>query len=104
MKQIFLIPYNVVRSQNIDPLREPDVVDISGRKYFPAVKNALDNARESIFLVMYMVGLDERNTDSQVYKLCHSLADAKKRGIRVKVILDQNIDYTRERKEEEAVT
>ncbi|MDD5773282.1 MAG: phospholipase D-like domain-containing protein [bacterium] len=45
--------------------------------------------------------MDEKNTNSQVYKLCSSLVDAKKRGVRVKVILDQNIDYMRERKEDE---
>lgn len=49
---IFLIPYNVVKAQNIDSLRGPDVVDISGRKYYSAVKVALDNAKESISMVM----------------------------------------------------
>ena len=51
-------------------------------------------------MVMFVVRLDERNTNSQVYKLCASLVDAKKRGVRVKIILDQNIDFSRRKKED----
>lgn len=36
---------------------EADVTDISGAKYFPAVKEALSKAEESIYLVMYIIEL-----------------------------------------------
>ena len=76
-----------------------DVRDISGKRYYPAVKEALDGSTKSIFMVMYIVDLDERNTKSLVYQLGMSLVNAGRRGVEVRVILDQNIDYKRERKE-----
>jgi len=75
-----------------------DVTDISGKKYYPAVREVMDGANESIFMVMYVVHLDVRNTKSLVYKLCQSLVDAKKRGVEVKVILDRNVDFGRVKK------
>ncbi len=76
-----------------------DVKEISGRKYYAAVKEAIDEAEESIFMVMYIVDLDERSTSSYVYKLCEALVEAKKRDVEVKIILDQNIDFRKQRKE-----
>jgi len=75
-----------------------DVTDISGKKYYPAVREVMDGANESIFMVMYVVSLHPRNTKSLVYKLCQSLVDAKKRGVKVKVILDRNVDFGRVKK------
>ncbi|MCK4947755.1 MAG: hypothetical protein KAS46_05230 [Candidatus Aureabacteria bacterium] len=37
-----------------------DVTDLSGKKYFPAVKEAIDNSEKSIFMVVYIVDFDER--------------------------------------------
>ena len=74
-----------------------DVTDLSGKKYFPAVKEAIDNAEKSIFMVVYIVNFDERDTKSPVYKLCESLVEARKRGVQVKIILDQNIDFGKHR-------
>ena len=76
-----------------------DVTDLSGKKYFPIVKKAIDNSEKSICMVMYIVAFDERNTKSPVYKLCESLVSAGKRGVRIKVILDQNIDFKQHRKD-----
>jgi len=36
---------------------DAEVVDISGTKYFPAVKEALSKAEESIYLVMFIIEL-----------------------------------------------
>jgi cardiolipin synthase len=74
-----------------------EVEDVSGGKYYPAVKKVLDNSAKSIFMVMYIVNLDARNTKSLVYKLCRSLVSAQERGVKVRVILDQNIDFKRGR-------
>lgn len=72
-----------------------EVTNISGRKYYLAVKEALDKSEKSISVAMYIVSLDVSNTQSEVYQLCESLVNAKKRGVQVKVILDQCIDYDR---------
>ncbi len=69
------------------------VRDISGLEYYPAVKEIIDNAEKSIAISMYIIKLDENNEKSLIYKLCNSLVEAKKRGVDVKIILDQNIDF-----------
>lgn len=73
---------------------QADVTDISGTKYFPAVKSALSTAEKSINMAMYFVGFNPNNKDSQVYALIEELVNAHKRGIKVKVILDQGIDFS----------
>ncbi|MDP2923114.1 MAG: hypothetical protein Q8O30_05270 [Candidatus Omnitrophota bacterium] len=37
---------------------QAEVIDISGKRYFPAVKEALSKAQKSIYLVMYFVNFD----------------------------------------------
>ena len=59
------------------------------------VKEVIDNAKKSIAISMYIINLNENYKKSQVYKLCNSLVEAKKRGVDVKIILDQNIDFVR---------
>ena len=70
------------------------VEDISGAKYFPAVKEALSKAEESIYMVMYFVGFNPNNKNSQVNGLVDELVSAHKRGVKLKVILDQGIDFS----------
>jgi len=72
---------------------QAEVEDISGAKYFPAVKKALSQARESIFLVMFVVGLRPYDKDSCVYQLMEELIGAHNRGVKVTVILNQNIGF-----------
>ena len=73
---------------------EADVTDISGNKYFPVVKEELSKAKESIFMVMFKVGLSGYDKSSSVYQLVDELAKAHKRGVKVTVILDQNIAFS----------
>lgn len=70
-----------------------DVRDISGREYYSAVKEVIDNAQKSIHMSMFVVALRSNQKDSVVYKLCDALIDAKKRGVSVRVILYQNVDF-----------
>jgi hypothetical protein len=72
---------------------EGEIEDISGSKYFPAVKEAITEARESIYMVMFKVGLRPYDESSSVYKLVEELVNAHKRGVEVAVILDQNIPF-----------
>ncbi len=67
--------------------------DLSGKKYFPRVKEALQSAKSSIFMVMYFVTFDPKDQKSQVSQLVEELVNARKRGVKVKVILDQNINF-----------
>lgn len=69
------------------------VEDISGAKYFPSVKEALSKAEKSIYMVMYFVSFNPQEKTSAVSGLVEELVNAHKRGVKVKVILDQNIDF-----------
>jgi phosphatidylserine/phosphatidylglycerophosphate/cardiolipin synthase-like enzyme len=70
------------------------VEDLSGDKYFPAVKEALQNAEKSIYMAMYFVGFNPNDKGSHIYELVKELVDAYKRGVKVKVTLDQGIDFS----------
>jgi hypothetical protein len=48
-------------------------------------------------MVMYIVEVSPQRTDTLAYGLLSELIKAKKRGVAVKVILDQNIDFVRKR-------
>lgn len=78
-----------------------EVTDISGTKYFPAVKEAITNAKESIKLVMYTIATPPEDQNSKTSQLIDALIEAKKRGVEVEVILDQNVDFVHRRHESE---
>lgn len=68
--------------------------DISGAKYFPRVKEELSNAENSIYMAMYFISFDSRDKSSSVSQLVNELVKAHERGVKIKVILDQNIAYS----------
>ncbi|MDP8261939.1 MAG: phospholipase D-like domain-containing protein [Candidatus Ancaeobacter aquaticus] len=73
-----------------------DVEDICGRNYFSAVHNALQNAKKSIFVVMYFINLDP-NKNNEVKTLVDDLVEAHKQRVKVNVILDRNIQFRKQR-------
>jgi len=70
-----------------------EVESLGGGKYFPKLKEGLKNAKSSIYVVMYCASFNPRHRKSAVYQLAQELVNAHKRGVKVKVILDQNIPY-----------
>jgi len=70
------------------------VEDISGDRYLPAVKEALGKAEKSIDMVMYLANFDPESKKSAVTELVTELANAHERGVKVKVILDQNVPFS----------
>jgi len=70
------------------------VEDISQDKYFPTVKEALKNAKSSIDMAMYFVNFDPKIKNSPVNDLVEELISAHNRGVKVKIVLDQNIDFS----------
>ncbi|MGR3221125.1 MAG: phospholipase D-like domain-containing protein, partial [Candidatus Anammoxibacter sp.] len=64
------------------------------------MKQVIDQAEEAIYMVMYLVNVDERNPKSRVYQLSQSLIDAHERGVAVTIILDQSVDYSRTKRGE----
>jgi len=74
-----------------------DVIDISGSKYFPAVKDALTKAGKSIYVVMFTVESTLAKPESRPNQLINALIEAKNRGVDVEVVLDQNVDFVQRR-------
>ncbi len=74
-----------------------EVIDISGTKYYPAVKEALAKAKKSISLAMFIIELSRYKEDLKADQLIDGLIEAKQRGVDVEVILDQNVDFVQRR-------
>ncbi len=69
------------------------VEDLSDNMYFSKAKEALINAKKSIYMLMYFVSFNAKSKNSPVNQLVEELINAHKRGVKVKIILDQNIDF-----------
>jgi len=76
---------------------QAEVTDISGTKYFPAVKEAISKAQKSINVAMFTIESSIAKQDSKPNQLIDALIEAKKRGVEVEVILDQNVDFVQRR-------
>jgi HKD family nuclease len=70
-----------------------DVQNISSDKYFDTALNEINQAQSSIFLVMYLISITPDQPESQPSRLLKALINAKDRGVDVKVILDQSINF-----------
>lgn len=67
-----------------------DVTDISDSKYFDSVHNSLKNAKNSIYVSMFLIIANERDKASLPYILTQDLIDAQGRGVRVVARLDKS--------------
>ncbi len=59
-----------------------------GKDYFHTVHNAIQQAEESIYVAMYIIHVKLEPTDNPASILIENLINAQKRGVYVKVILD----------------
>ena len=75
---------------------QADVENIPTDQYFQTTLNELTQARESVYVAMYLASMDPAEPNSQVSQLLKALVDAESRGVQIKVILDQNLDFTNE--------
>jgi HKD family nuclease len=90
---IFLIALAVLGITARAICYQAEVADISGTKYFPAVKEAISKAQKSINLVMFTIETPPEGQSSKTSQLIDELIQAKNRGVDVEVILDQNVDF-----------
>ncbi len=73
---------------------------IPSSQYFEITLNEINQAKESIQVFMYLISVFPDQPESQANKLVEALIQAKNRGVEVKVILDQNIDFQDETSEQ----
>lgn len=66
-----------------------DIERIDNRKYFPEVKKLLQEAKESIYVTMYIAVYNPKKPNSPSNQLLDELVRAQKREVAVNVILDQ---------------
>ena len=70
-----------------------DTEYITADKYFETALTEINSAKVSIYLVMYLVSVSPNQPEAQPSQLLNALVKAKDRGVNVKVILDQNINF-----------
>jgi phosphatidylserine/phosphatidylglycerophosphate/cardiolipin synthase-like enzyme len=70
------------------PLPVDEVKPLIKKDYYPEVLDLIKNAEKSIYLVMYAVQLRGRDEKDKVNTLLEELIEAKRRGVKVKVILE----------------
>jgi len=70
-----------------------DVVPLIDRDYFSQVHSALQDAKESVFCVMYSARISPKYKQGQEHILINDLIDAHKRGVEVTVIFEKNIAF-----------
>ena len=70
------------------PLPVDEVKPLIKKDYYPEVLDLIKNAEKSIYLVMYAVQLRGRDENDKVNTLIEELIEAKRRRVKVKVILE----------------
>ena len=67
-----------------------EVIPLMDKEYYPALKRAIKRAEESIYVAMFVIGIGKKASDP-VNVLLNELIAAKRRGVDVKVIVDNPI-------------
>ena len=104
MKHVVLILAVILGITTHASAYQADVQNISSDKYFDATLNEISQAKSSVLVVMYLVSILPDQPDSQPSQLINALIKAKDRGVAVKVILDQNINFEAESSEDAATS
>jgi len=74
-----------------------DIETLNGPAYFDAAHKAITGANKSVVMVMYYINFRKDEPGSKVSILMDDLVGAKKRGVTVKVILDQTVVFKGDR-------
>jgi len=72
------------------PLPVDEVKPLIKKDYYPEVLDLIKRAEKSIYLVMYGIQLKGRDEKDMVNTLLEELIEARKRGVKVKVILENS--------------
>jgi cardiolipin synthase len=88
MRKKVLILIVLLFSSSLWSLPADEVIPIPNREYFPALHEALKNAKEKIYVLMFTARYYPDYPDDANSVILKDLLDAKKRGVDVKVILD----------------
>ncbi len=73
------------------PVFAADVTVIAPREYFSTVLNEINAAQSSVTVYMFVFALPANASSSKALQLAQALVRAKDRGVKVDVVLDQNM-------------
>ncbi|NQT29550.1 MAG: hypothetical protein HQ596_03150 [Candidatus Saganbacteria bacterium] len=74
----------------IIPSFASQIIPLNGRDYFTKTLEEINQAQESIYIVMYLIDIDEKDLNGPVRGLISALNDASIRNVEVTVILEEN--------------
>jgi phosphatidylserine/phosphatidylglycerophosphate/cardiolipin synthase-like enzyme len=72
--------------------KDSEIVPVSDRGYFPAVHEALKNAKTSIHIAAFELKYYDKYSSSLQNQIIDDLIAAKKRGVDVRIVLDEYAD------------
>ncbi len=95
---IFLSPFTIYLSPSLG-LPAEDVQLVMDEQYFQVAKKMIQEAKSSILIMMFEMGYYEKHPNTPSNILIRELIEAKKRGVRVEVLLEvrEGKDRTTER-------
>ena len=71
-----------------------DLILLDENNYFSQLIKSIQDARTSIHVLLYQIELNPKKTYTPTYKVLQELINVHKKGVKVKVILDQNFSDT----------
>jgi phosphatidylserine/phosphatidylglycerophosphate/cardiolipin synthase-like enzyme len=83
-----LILFSIFLPLTSHPLPAEDVQMVTDEQYFQVAKKMIQEAKHSIQVMMFEMGYYDRHPDSPSNLLIKGLIDARKRGVKVEVILE----------------
>jgi phosphatidylserine/phosphatidylglycerophosphate/cardiolipin synthase-like enzyme len=72
--------------------KDSEIIPVSDRGYFPAVHEALQNAKSSIHIASFELKYYDKYPSSLQNQIIEDLIAAHKRGVDVKIVLDEYAD------------
>ena len=88
MRQFLLSILIISFALIVTPVFGAETNILLGKDYFQTTHQAIQNVKESIYVAMYLINVEPTPTDNPASILLEGLISAKKRGVYVKVILD----------------
>jgi phosphatidylserine/phosphatidylglycerophosphate/cardiolipin synthase-like enzyme len=85
---LFLFPLSTFYTPHSFCLPAEDVQVVLDAQYFQTAKKLIQEAKHSIQVMMFEMGYYDRNLNTPSNLLVKELIDAKKRGVKVEVILE----------------
>lgn len=96
---LYITVFMLISSPSLSAM-QTETENIPSNKYFNTALTEITNSKSSITMAMYLVSVIPDESESGPNQLINALVEAKDRGVKVKIILDQNINFASESMDE----